>query len=179
MAFGKNVNNAKKFVCPWWMGYLLINPFRRLVQDPRKILHGLVSEGMTVLEPGPGMGYFTIELARLVGASGRVGAVDVQQKMIDEMLRRAGEAGVAGRIQGRLADGTSICAVDLNGSVDFVLAFAMVHELPDPELFFEEAYRCLKPGGRMLLAEPNGHVRKGAFEKELIHATAAGFTSGG
>ena len=39
-------------VCPWWLGYLLGAPLRRLMQDPRKVLAPYVREGMTVLEPG-------------------------------------------------------------------------------------------------------------------------------
>jgi len=77
-------------VCPWWIGYLLASPLRRrLGQDPVKILSPYVREGMTVLEPGPGMGFFTIPLARLVGPSGRVIAVDLQPKMIESLKRRA------------------------------------------------------------------------------------------
>lgn len=70
-------------VCPWWIGYLLASPLRRWFgQDPIKIFSPYVREGITVLEPGPGMGFFTIPLARLVGASGKVIAIDVQTKMI-------------------------------------------------------------------------------------------------
>ena len=82
-------------VCPWWIGYLLASPLRRwLGQDPAKILSPYVREAMTVLEPGPGMGFFTIPLARLVGPSGRVIAVDLQPKMIESLKRRASKAGV-------------------------------------------------------------------------------------
>ena len=67
-----------KRVCPWWLGYLLASRIRRWISDdPRKLLAPYVREGMTVFEPGPGMGYFTVELARLVGPVGRVVAVDV------------------------------------------------------------------------------------------------------
>ena len=59
-------------VCPWWAGYILASPLRRLIQDPRSLLAPYVHPGMTVLEPGPGMGFFTLELARLVGPAGRV-----------------------------------------------------------------------------------------------------------
>jgi hypothetical protein len=45
-------------VCPWWLGYLLASPLRRLMMDPRKLLAPYVHEGMTVLEPAPGMGFF-------------------------------------------------------------------------------------------------------------------------
>jgi hypothetical protein len=42
-------------VCPWWLGYLLASPIRRLLGDPVKVVAPYVREGMTVLEPGPGM----------------------------------------------------------------------------------------------------------------------------
>ena len=64
-------------VCPWWAGYALLIPLRRWTHNPERWLGPLVREGMTVLEPGPGMGYFTLDLARMVGASGRVVAVAV------------------------------------------------------------------------------------------------------
>ena len=63
---------CKHHVCPWWLGYLLASPIRRLWYDPREILRPHVREGMTVLEPGPGMGFFTLELLRLTSPSGRV-----------------------------------------------------------------------------------------------------------
>lgn len=55
---------TKHSVCPWWLGYLLVTPLRRFLHDPEKILGDYVDEGMTVVEPGPGMGFFTAELAR-------------------------------------------------------------------------------------------------------------------
>jgi len=82
-------------VCPWWLGYFLASPVRRWAQgDPAHILSPYVREGMTVLEPGPGMGFFTIPLAHLVGTSGRVVAVDLQPKMLAALKRRAAKAGV-------------------------------------------------------------------------------------
>ena len=80
---------ASHRVCPWWLGYFLVSPLRRLVEDPEKIVGPYVSEGMTVLEPGPGMGFFTLEMARRVGSSGRIIAVDLQPRMIASLKRRA------------------------------------------------------------------------------------------
>ena len=90
-------------VCPWWLGYLLASPVRRMFQHPAQMLAGHVRAGMTVLEPGPGMGFFTLELARLVGGSGRVIAVDIQPRMLDGLRRRAAKAGVLDRVDARLA----------------------------------------------------------------------------
>jgi protein-L-isoaspartate O-methyltransferase len=70
-------HNSTPHVCPWWVGYLLVSPLRRFFQDPGEVLGPHVREGMTVLEIGPGMGYFSLPLARLVGKEGRVLCVDV------------------------------------------------------------------------------------------------------
>jgi ubiquinone/menaquinone biosynthesis C-methylase UbiE len=161
-------------VCPWWLGYFLINPFRRYRQDPQRILSPYVREGMTVLEPGPGMGFFTMELARLVGPAGRVVAVDVQSKMLDKLKRRAAKQGLFARIETRLAAKASMALGDLQGRVDFALAFAVVHEIPPAAKFFHQVAEALKPGGVVLLAEPKGHVKLASFEKQLKNAAEAG-----
>lgn len=162
-------------VCPWWAGYLLASPMRKwLVQNPEKLMAPFVREGMTVLEPGPGMGFFTLPLARMVGPSGRVIAVDIQAKMLEGLRRRAERAGLSDRIEMRLAAPESMGLGGLEGTVDFALAFAVVHEMPSCEAFFREAAATLKPDGLALLAEPSGHVTPEKFRQELIAAEMAG-----
>jgi ubiquinone/menaquinone biosynthesis C-methylase UbiE len=161
-------------VCPWWIGYLLLSPVRRWMQDPVELLRPYVNPGMTVLEPGPGMGFFTIPLAQLVGDSGRVIAVDVQPKMIAALKRRAGKFNVAERVDARVTSAQSLGVDDLAGRVDFALAFAMVHELPSASRFFQEVSRALKPNALLLLAEPRGHVNDADFAGELAAAAGAG-----
>jgi SAM-dependent methyltransferase len=163
-----------RLVCPWWLGYVLASPLRRLLQDPARILAPYVHEGMTVLEPGPGMGFFTLELARLVGSSGRVVVVDIQSRMLAGLKRRAARAGLLERVDSRLAAPDSMGLADLAGAVDFALAFAMVHELPAAGPFFSEVAAALKPGACLLLAEPPGHVKAARFEAELQAAAQAG-----
>src|SRR6266496_739457 len=82
-------------VCPWWLGRLLASPLRRLLQDPDQILAPYIRPGMTVLEPGPGMGFFTLPIARMIGEEGCVYALDVQSRMLDGLQRRAKKAGLA------------------------------------------------------------------------------------
>jgi SAM-dependent methyltransferase len=164
-----------KRVCPWWLGYVLACPLRRFAHDPDKILSQYVSEGMTVLEPGPGMGFFTLALARLVGSSGRVIALDVQPKMISALKGRLAKAGLLERVDVRLVSSDSMRVSDLDGNADFILAFAVVHELPSAQRFFLECARAAKPGATLLLAEPAGHVTTAEFEAELEAAASAGF----
>src|SRR5512141_1199013 len=100
-------------VCPWWIGYFLASPLRRLVHSPATILRPFVSEGMTVVAPRPAMGFFTMELARLVGRRGRVVAIDVQPKMLLELQRRARKAGLLDRIDTRQGPGDVMGLDDL------------------------------------------------------------------
>lgn len=166
-------------VCPWWLGALLAGRVRRLLQDPHAIVAPHLGAGMTVLEPGPGMGFFTLEMARLVGPGGRVVAVDVQPVMLEGLRRRAERAALLDRIDVRLCPRDAMGVEDLAGKVDFVLAFAVVHELPDVARFFGEAVRALRPGGRLLLSEPRLHVKPRDFAATLAEAAAAGLEKEG
>lgn len=161
-------------VCPWWMGPLLLNPLRRWTVRPERLLAAYVRDGMTVLEPGPGMGFFTLPLAYLAGPHGKVIAVDIQPKMLEKLRERAMRAQLADRIETRLATRDSLQIIDLVGSIDFVLAFAMVHETPSTDRFFREIATVLKPGATLLVVEPSGHVRDEKFDAEIEAAQAAG-----
>lgn len=167
---------AKRGVCPWWIGYFLVNPLRRLTQDPANILRPYVRSGMIVLEPGAGMGFFTLELARLAGPSGRVIAVDVQHRMIDGLKRRAKKAGLLDRIDARAVAADSMELAGLGEKIDFVFAAFVVHEMPAADSFFAQAAKAMKPGASLLLAEPAGHVSAAAFAEQLAAATSTGFT---
>jgi ubiquinone/menaquinone biosynthesis C-methylase UbiE len=164
-----------KRVCPWWLGYFLASPLRRWLENPEEILETYVREGMTVLEPGPGMGFFTTELARRVGAKGRVVAVDLQPKMLHGLRRRLQNSGLSDRVDARLASVDSLGLDDLPGKVDFILAYAVVHEMPSSRAFFNQAAIAAKPGARLLLVEPKGHVTPEEFKGELRDAAQSGF----
>ena len=165
-------------VCPWWLGYFLISPLRRLWQNPEKVLRPFVTPGMTVLEPGCGMGFFTLELARLVGDHGKVVAVDIQPRMLQGLSRRARRAGLGQRIETRLAEGEGLPTRDLSGRVDFAIAFWVVHELPDVERFFADLHESLRPGGKVLVTEPKGHVSQNSFTEEIELASRSGLHVG-
>lgn len=163
-------------VCPWWIGYFLVSPIRRWLQNPDEVVAPYVTPGMTVLEPGPGMGFFTLPLAQRVG-SGRVIAVDIQPRMLKSLRHRATKAGLIQRIETRLAKPDSLGIEDLSGTVDFVLAVAVVHEMPSAGNFFREAAAAMAPGGRLLFAEPAGHVNDQKFAEELESARRAGLAA--
>jgi ubiquinone/menaquinone biosynthesis C-methylase UbiE len=170
----RGIQVAKR-VCPFWIGYLLINPIRNLFENPYKRFGHIVREGMVVLEPGCGMGYFTLPLARLVGGTGRVIAIDIQPEMIAALGKRALRAGLLERIQVRLGESDSLKIEDLCGTVDLAVAMYMVHESVNHSRFFKEIWNALKTGGKLLVVEPRGHVSIKEFEKSIGVAREVGF----
>jgi SAM-dependent methyltransferase len=165
-----------RHVCPFWIGYLLASPLRRWAQDPDRLLSPHVRPGMTVLDVGCAMGFFSLPLARLVGPGGRVVCVDVQERMLRALAKRAARAALSERLEPRTCAPDTLGLGDREGTFDFALAFAVVHEVRSPERLFGELRRALKPAARLLLAEPAGHVRPAAFMSELDAARGQGFT---
>jgi ubiquinone/menaquinone biosynthesis C-methylase UbiE len=163
-------------VCPWWLGYLLASPIRRWFENPQDVLGPDLKSGATALDVGCAMGFFSLPLAELVGPTGRVICVDLQERMIRSLRKRAARAGVSDRIETRVCSTSSLGLGDLEGEVDFALAYAVVHEVPDAERFLAEIADALAPGGRLLIAEPRGHVSKEALEGTTAAAAKAGLS---
>ena len=130
---------------------------------------------MTVLEPGCGMGYFTLPIARMTGPAGKVVAVDLQPKMIEGLTRRARRAGLLERIEAvACADGDLGLAGRIE-SIDLAVAIHVLHEVRDRQRFLEQVFDTLRRGGRLLLLEPNGHVSREELDAELALAERVGF----
>jgi ubiquinone/menaquinone biosynthesis C-methylase UbiE len=158
-------------VCPWWGGFFIDNPLRRILHKPEKILATYVEPGMTAVDFGCGMGLFSIAMADLVGDQGRVISVDRQQKMLDVVRKRAEKAGLSGRIRTHRCPPDSIA---LDERAEFILAFWSAHEAPDAGHLLAEFHDCLTDGGRLLVAEPKLHVTRKAFEKTIATAGQTG-----
>lgn len=165
-------NSVKKRVCPWWMCYTFDNPLRKLIHNPEKMLSPYVKKGQRAIDIGPGMGYFSIPLARIVGPSGHVTAIDIQEKMLIALKKRAKKYGVSEIISSYLAGPDSLGS---HPPVDFVLAFWMVHEVPDQQRFFSEIGSFLKSDGLFLLVEPKHHVPLKYFQQTLETTGNTGF----
>jgi ubiquinone/menaquinone biosynthesis C-methylase UbiE len=162
-------------VCPWWVGYLITNPLRKLGENPDTILAPLARPGMTAIDIGCGMGVFSLPLARLVGDSGRVICVDVQHRMLSSLERRARRKGLSETIECRLASQEDVAIVDLKEQADLVLAVHVLHETAYPRRFLTSCFEALRPGGKMLVLEPKGHVSDDDFEATLRTAFEVGF----
>ncbi len=167
------MENQRTRLCPLERANSLDSKFRRWLQNPEKVLFPYIKEGITALDVGCGPGFFTIELAKLVGANGKVIAVDLQQGMLDKVNAKIKGTSIEERIK------LVKCETDdlnVNDTVDFALAFYMVHEVLDKNKFFRQLYNTLKEGGRCLLVEPKMfHVKQKEFEATLLIAQENGF----
>ena len=159
-------------ICPWWLAYTFDNPLRRFLHDPDAVLKPYLREGMTAIDLGCGMGYFSRAMAKIVGDAGTVIAVDLQKEMLAITRMRAEKEGVAGRIRFLPAKDDDI---GFAGQVDFALAFWMVHEVTDTRKFLSQVHTILKPAGTFLIAEPKMHVSRARFEEMLFYAREKGF----
>ena len=162
----------KHHVCPRWLCFTFDNWFRRRLQNPDEIIKDYVKQGDTVVDVGPGIGFFTMPMGRLVGDNGQVIAVDIQEEMLAAISKRAIQAGLVNRVCLQLASPDSL---NVKERADFILAFWMAHEVPDQGRFFAQLYAVMKDDGKFLLAEPKLHVSRVQFDAELHYAQKAGF----
>ncbi|MBD3241226.1 MAG: methyltransferase domain-containing protein [Chitinivibrionales bacterium] len=158
-------------VCPPAVAGLLNNRVRALVHKPERLLAPYISQGDAVADIGCGPGYFTVAMARMVGPTGRVYAVDLQEKMLEMTGRNAHRRHVPDVVHPVHCSTTELGEW---GPVDFALAFWMVHEAPAPRVLLEQIRSHLKPRGRLLVAEPKIHVSEQLFLGMLDDARAIG-----
>jgi len=167
------VSDKNNRVCPVERAGSLDNKIRRWLQNPRKILSPFIEEGMTVLDLGCGPGFFSIDMAQMVGKSGRVIASDLQEGMLQKLKEKIQGTELEERITLHKCQKNRIGVLE---NVDFVLAFYMVHEVPNQEEFLNEIGAILKPNGQIFIVEPPFHVSKKSFKKTIRTARGAGFT---
>lgn len=130
---------------------LLLNPARQWQHPVRRTLETFrLASGQTVLELGPGPGYFTPEAARIVGPQGRVVCVDLQPGMLALLQKRLRERHVANAAL-VAADATRLPLAD--SSVDAAFLSTVLGEVPDRPAALAELRRVLKPGGALSFLE--------------------------
>lgn len=152
-ATGPKFGVSRGKVFPASEARMLLNPLRRLVQPPRRIVAALDPRpDWRVLELGCGPGYFSFELLRRL-PRGRVCLFDLQTGMLELAGKRLREGGFGNfeRVQG---DVTALPYRD--DSFDGALLVTVLGEVPDPGACLGEVRRVLKPGGRLAISEVRG-----------------------
>lgn len=170
----KKNENSGDHICSHKRAWFLNNWLRRLVQNPRKIVGEYINEGDSVIDLGCGPGFFSIAMAQMVGDSGSVTAVDLQEEMLAHVRSYARARNVENRVSYHKCQKDRV-GMEPDGNSDFMLAFYMVHETPDPFKFFQDVKGLLKPGGRFLVVEPPIHVSRELFVEICGKAENAGF----
>jgi len=166
------LENDAVYVCPHEIGFFLDNIFRRIIQNPKKIVGEYIEEGDTVVDVGCGPGFFSIDMARMAGIKGRTIAVDLQESMINKVKKKAKRHNVINQMEFHQCESRKL-GLDLKA--DFILAYYMVHESPTPGAFLAEMGKMLRnQDSRILIVEPRMHVNKDKFNKMLAKAEKAG-----
>ena len=161
----------KNRVCPVEASGGLDNSIRRFIQNPYKIVKPYISKDMTVLDFGCGPGFFTIEIAKLLTGNGKVIAADLQDGMLAKVKKKIAGTELENKIQLHKCEQDKIGVTE---EVDFILAFYVVHEVPEKKKLFEQFKSILKPGGKILIIEPNFHVTKKSFAEMITTIESVG-----
>jgi len=168
------MDDAAHRVCPVEKAGHLDSGIRKWFQNPKKILRPYIQEGMFVLDFGCGPGFFSIEMAQIIGISGNVVASDLQEGMLDRLSAKIFGTDLETRIVLHKCQESRIGWTE---KIDFALAFYVIHEVPNQEDLFRELASMIKPEGQILVVEPLIHVSKSAFKEMVKKARAAGFKS--
>jgi ubiquinone/menaquinone biosynthesis C-methylase UbiE len=142
------------FPAPAFIGIFLDSDYRRKLQPPVGIIEGSgIKTGQRVLEIGCGSGGFTTFVARAVGPTGQVEALDIQPAMLSQLEKKLA-----------LPENTDIQNITLhqasayelpfeNEVLDLVYLITVLPEIPDQSRALEEIRRVLKPGGILAVSE--------------------------
>ena len=158
--------------CPYGQRFWVEAPHPIITRD--RLRQVLAPEpGESVLEIGPGTGYYTLDLSEWVGGDGSVEIFDVQREMLLHTMRRANERGI-GNVHPRRGDATSLPYED--DSYDAVVLTTVLGEIPDRDAALAEIARVLRPGGRLVVGELFGDPHFQTFGSLRARCETAGLS---
>jgi len=145
---------------------------KKIGSDPKAILENAgVSEGETVADFGCGVGFFVMEIAKIIGPAGKVFAIDINKDLLDSLKGKAIDSGMR-NIYGVLADLEKPGATGLDGdSVDVVLMINLLYLIKNKEAVLKEAHRVLNKGGKLVIMDWSSNGQHTMIEKEQLVST--------
>ena len=141
----------KRSYCPLCMAGILDSKLRRFFFNPNKILKPYIHKNITALDIGCGPGVYTIEMAELLGGTGKVIAVDMQNEMLEIIQRKISGKSIEKNI---LLHQCTQEKIGVKENVDFVLMFYVVHEVPSKANLFDEVLPLINKNGLLMIVEP-------------------------
>jgi ubiquinone/menaquinone biosynthesis C-methylase UbiE len=159
--------SAFVFGCTAWKRCAYERGGRDDWQQPDQVIAALgIAPGDRVADLGSGSGYFTVRLARAVGPTGKVWAVDVDEDMNAYLRKRLDEEGIE-NVEVVLATFDDPLLPD--GEVDLLFTSDTYHHVQERPAYFRRLHADLAPGGRVAVLEFDG--RKGWFVRLMKHYT--------
>ena len=142
---------------------------QKIGSNPRAILENAgVSEGEIVADFGCGVGFFVMEISKLVGKDGKVFAIDISRELLDSLKEKAIDSGMR-NIYGILADLEKPGSTGLeNESVDVVLMINLLYLINKKDVVLAEAQRILKKGGKLVVMDWTEKAEHTMIEKEQM-----------
>jgi 2-polyprenyl-3-methyl-5-hydroxy-6-metoxy-1,4-benzoquinol methylase len=129
----------------------LTRPTRDQEEEPLKLLNSLkIKPGQTICDFGCGNGFHSLQLAKRVGPTGAIHAIDIQPEMLEMLRERAGPRGLA-NIKPVLA--TEKESGLSPATFDMVLMVDVYHELSNPAEILAAVHKSLKHDGKLVLVE--------------------------
>ena len=130
----------------------LEDPERLKWLPPAEVISRLhLVQGTRVADVGAGTGYFGIPIAKAVGESGHVYAVDLQEEMLGRLREKLQQPGVSTNITLHRGSASALPLPD--HSVDFAFYANVWHELDDQQSTFHDALRVTRPGGKIAILD--------------------------
>ncbi len=156
--------------CPYSQRYVVQVPHPFITVE--RLLETLAPQsGETILEVGPGTGYYTMDVAARLGEYGRLEILDVQREMLDHTMGRAREAGF-GHVHATQSDARGMHFDD--GTFDAAYLVTVLGEIPDQAAAMRELARVLRPGGRLVVGELIADPHYVGLKSMRLRAAAAG-----
>ena len=176
---------ASRGIFPHQMAFTLLIPLRNFFLSPRQLISRLgLKENYSVLEVGPGPGYFSPHVARAV-PGGRLVLADIQPEMLAKARKRLGRKGIQ-NVEYYLCDGDKFKLPD--ESFDVIFLITVIGEVENKEAYVREFARLLRKGGLLSFSELGGDpdkltpdqikdlVSNLGFSYDSIHGTSRNYT---
>lgn len=163
---------ASKGLFPYQFAFTLLIPFRNIFLSPKQLINRLdLKEDSVVLEIGPGPGYFSPHIAKVL-TNGKLVLADIQQEMLDYAKKRIDKKGIE-NVEYKLCNGSILDFED--ESFDRIFMITVIGEVENKLEYVKEIHRILKKDGILSISELAGDPDKMTTEelKELFGA--AGF----